>query len=50
MAAQMSFLAAAGHACGISFKSAPFLRAHPEFAWQTGFLGDMNAHKWTRIP
>ncbi|MES1257362.1 MAG: C45 family peptidase, partial [Acidobacteriota bacterium] len=49
MAARMTFLAAAGHACGLSFKAAPHLREHPRFDWQSPLLGDMNAHKWTRI-
>jgi hypothetical protein len=46
LAEQMSFAAAAGHACGISFKAAPHLAQHPEFGWQKGLLGDMNAYPW----
>jgi Phospholipase B len=46
LAEQMSFTAAAGHACGISFKAAPHLAQHPEFGWQKGLLGDMNAYPW----
>ncbi len=49
MASKMTFFAAAGHACGLSFKSSPHLKAHPEFAWQSALLSDMNAHRWTRI-
>lgn len=49
MTQKMTFLAAAGHACGLHFKAAGYLKAHPEFAWQAPVLGDMNAHKWTRI-
>ncbi len=47
LAAEMSFSAAAGHACGLDFKAADHLRAHPEFAWQKDLQRDMNAHAWT---
>jgi hypothetical protein len=47
MIANMSFDAAAGHACGLDFKAKPHLAAHPEFAWQKPLLGDMDAHPWT---
>ena len=47
MIANMSFDAAAGHACGLDFKVKPHLAAHPEFAWQKPLLGDMDAHPWT---
>ena len=47
LAAEMSFSAAAGHACGLDFKAADHLRAHPEFAWQKALQRDMNAHPWT---
>jgi hypothetical protein len=47
MASEMSFTAAAGHACGKDFKAADHLRAHPEFAWQKDLLRDMNASPWT---
>jgi len=46
LAEQMSFTAAAGHACGISFKAAAHLAQHPEFVWQKGLLGDMDAYPW----
>ena len=49
MASKMTFLAAAGHACGLSFKAQAHLDKYPQFAWQSPLLGDMNAHKWTRI-
>jgi hypothetical protein len=49
MASKMTFFAAAGHACGLSFKAAPHLAAYPQFAWQSELLRDMNAHKWSRI-
>jgi hypothetical protein len=47
LAEQMSFAAAAGHACGISFKAAAHLARHPEFVWQKGLLRDMDAYPWT---
>ncbi len=47
LAAEMSFSAAAGHACGMDFKAADHVRAHPEFSWQKALLRDMNAHAWT---
>ncbi|MGA9392692.1 MAG: C45 family peptidase [Candidatus Sulfotelmatobacter sp.] len=47
LAAQMSFAAAAGHACGLDFKAAEHLRAHPEFSWQKDLQRDMDAHAWT---
>ncbi len=47
MAEHMSFSAAAGHACGMDFKAAEHLKAHPEFSWQSAFLKDMPAHPWS---
>jgi hypothetical protein len=47
LVAQMSFSAAAGHACGMNFKAADHVRAHPEFSWQKALQRDMNAHAWT---
>jgi hypothetical protein len=47
LAERMSFVAAAGHACGIDFKAAAHLAQHPQFVWQKGLLGDMNAYPWT---
>ena len=49
LAAKMSFIGRAGHPCGESFKVAPFLAAHPQFAWQKPILHDMNAGPWTRF-
>ena len=46
---KMTFWAAAGHACGLSFKAKPHLAAHPEFAWEASLLHDMNAEKWTLV-
>ncbi len=47
LAGQMSFLAAAGHACGIDFEAAVHLQQHPEFNWQAPLLRDMNSYPWT---
>jgi hypothetical protein len=47
LAEQMSFTAAAGHACGINFKAAEFLAKHPRFAWEQSVLRDMDAYPWT---
>ena len=47
LAAKMSFIGRAGHPCGEDFKVAPFLAAHPQFAWQKPILHDMIAGPWT---
>jgi hypothetical protein len=47
MAEHMSFTAAAGHACGLSFKSAEYLHAHSGFSWEKPLLRDMDAYPWT---
>jgi len=47
MAEHMSFTAAAGHACGLSFKSAEYLQKHPGFAWEKSLIRDMDAYPWT---
>jgi hypothetical protein len=49
LAGQMSFLAAAGHACGIGFTASEFLKAHPEFNWQKDLLKDLPSQPWTRV-
>jgi hypothetical protein len=49
MAANMSFLAAAGHACGMDFIAAKHLKAHPELGWEAPALRDMKAYPWTEI-
>lgn len=49
LAASMSFLAAAGHSCGIDFISSDFLQAHPEFSWQKNLLRDLPSRPWTRV-
>src|ERR1022692_3644283 len=47
MAANMSFVARAGHPCGADFTAADFLEHHPEFSWQKPLLRDMKAGPWT---
>ena len=47
MAANMSFIARAGHPCGADFLAADFLERHPEFSWQKPLLRDMKAGPWT---
>ena len=47
MAANMSFIARAGHPCGEDFLAAPFFAAHPEFNWQKPMLNDMKAGPWS---
>ncbi len=47
MAEKMSFVVAAGHSCGIDFKAADHLKAHPELAWTRDYLKDLLSHPWT---
>jgi hypothetical protein len=47
MAEQMSLTASMGHSCGIHFKSAKHLKAHPEFAWEKDVLKNFDSHSWT---
>ena len=47
MAEQMSLTASMGHSCGIHFKAAKHLKAHPEFAWEKEVLRDLDSHPWT---
>ena len=49
MAAKMELVAAAGHACGLDFKAAAHLQAHPEFNWEKDLLRDMDSHTWTEF-
>ena len=49
MAERMAMTVAAGHSCGLDFDAAAHLAAHPEFAWQKGFLRDLKAGVWTRF-
>jgi hypothetical protein len=47
MAKRMSFTAAVGHACGLSFKAAEYLRKRSGFSWEKSLLRDMDAYPWT---
>jgi hypothetical protein len=47
MAGRMSFIAAAGHPCGIRFRASEHLAAHPQFEWQRALLTDLNSFPWT---
>ena len=47
LAGQMSFIARRGHPCGSDFLAKPFLKAHPQYAWQEPMLHDMLAGSWT---
>jgi hypothetical protein len=47
MAEHMSFTAAAGHACGLNFKSLEYLHEHSGFSWEKSLLRDMDAYPWT---
>jgi hypothetical protein len=49
MAETLSFFAHTGHPCGEDFLAEPFLKAHPEFAWQKPILRDMKAGPWTQF-
>ncbi|HUY12498.1 MAG TPA: C45 family peptidase [Terriglobia bacterium] len=49
MTEAMRFVARRGHPCGGDFYAAPFLKAHPEYAWQSPLLHDMIAGPWTEF-
>jgi hypothetical protein len=49
MAESLSFYAHTGHPCGEDFLAEPFLKAHPEFAWEAPILHDMKAGPWTQF-
>lgn len=49
MAEKMSFVAGAGHPCGVAFHAKEFLKAHPEYAWQAPLLEDLKVHPWTVV-
>jgi hypothetical protein len=48
-AERMSLFAAMGHSCGLDFKAAAHIKAHPEFAWEHPLLRDLNSHPWTEF-
>jgi hypothetical protein len=47
MAQQMMLSASMGHSCGIHFKAAKHLQAHPELDWQKDEMRDLDSHRWT---
>jgi hypothetical protein len=47
LAANLSFIAHAGHPCGEDFVAAPFLAAHPEYGYLKPILKDMKSGPWT---
>lgn len=47
MLRSMTFAAAQGHSCGISFKAAEHLAKHKQYAWQKPYLRDLPARGWT---
>jgi hypothetical protein len=49
MAEQLSFAAGMGHPCGVEFHTADHLKAHQEYAWQSGLLRDVKANPWTVV-
>ncbi len=49
MAKEMRLVARLGHPCGEDFLAAPFLAAHPEYAWEAPYLRDLKAGPWTQF-
>ncbi len=49
MAAKMELIGRAGHPCGENFYAAPFLAAHPEYAYLKPILKDMPSGPWTKF-
>ncbi len=47
MAKKLSFRARFGRSCGEPFSADAFLRAHPQWAWQRGYLKDRPRQPWT---
>ncbi|MGH9469909.1 MAG: C45 family autoproteolytic acyltransferase/hydrolase [Terriglobia bacterium] len=47
MTAAMQMVARRGHPCGGDFLAKPFLKAHPQYAWQEPLLHDMIAGPWS---
>jgi len=47
MAESLSFVAGMGHPCGVAFHAKEFLKAHKEYAWQSGLLQDLKANPWS---
>ena len=49
MIEKMSFVAGAGHPCGVEFRAAAFLKEHKEFDWQSPLLRDLKANPWSMV-
>jgi hypothetical protein len=49
MAGKLSFVAGAGHPCGVVFDAKKHMKEHPEQAWQAGLLEDIKANAWTVV-
>jgi hypothetical protein len=49
MAEKLSFVAGAGHPCGVAFDAKKHLEEHPEQAWQASELEDLKANAWTVV-
>jgi hypothetical protein len=47
LAERMTILAASGHPCGMPFRAAEHLAAHPQFDWQKPLLKDLDSFPWT---
>jgi hypothetical protein len=50
LAKDMSVLARFGRPCGTKFDAKAFLKKHPQYAWQEGFLRSKPKRPWTRFP
>jgi len=49
LAANLSFIAHAGHPCGEDFLAVPFLAAHPEYNYLKPILKDMKSGPWPAL-
>jgi hypothetical protein len=49
MVQKMSFVAGAGHPCGLEFRAADFLKEHKEYDWQSPLLHDLKANPWSIV-
>jgi hypothetical protein len=49
MAEKLSFVAGAGHPCGVGFDAKKHMQEHPDQAWQAPLLEDVKANAWTVV-
>jgi hypothetical protein len=49
MVEKLSFVAGAGHPCGLEFHATDFLKQHKEYDWQSPLLRDLKANPWSVI-